>query len=442
MMWKSELSLQGEGNSFFLSGRAWDDFSKIEKLTIFFVLATPTFFLSVKHWVTTASVVSCLLALYVLYSRRHERRVLNVPWVLGVAIVCFGYTVAIAISQLGRADFGYKAYLDQTRWVIGFPIFLFIYWSRINFARFLEFLVPICIISAYISSTYVIPSDAWGGRSTVSFMDPLAFGFMNVSLSLMCLASLVFDVREKKYDLFAILKLAGVLVGAYLSIRSGSRSGWVAVPFVLFLIGYFAFRPKFHQILLMGIAVCALVAGIYFLSATVFARVNETIQELRDYPWLGGVAPDKSVSLRITFYRLGLFYFSESPLFGWGERGYGVIKDAPELASFSSQFARDFAYGALFHSEWTTQAVRYGLSGLVAVGAVFFIPLALFLQRAFSRVLCEQKAALMGIAYLSCQFAASIGDEVFNSKAMITFTVMLLVGLIATLARMKVAGLR
>lgn len=423
-----------------LLNRRWGEFEFVEKAAILFLLSTPVFFLSVKHWVTNASVLGCLFAIYALHLRRREFRIFNVPWIFAVLLVCLGYTVAIFVSQLGRWSFDYKAYLDQTRWVLGLPIFLFIYWSRVNFARALDVLAPACVVFAYISSTYVLPSDAWGWRATVSFMDPLAFGFMSLSISLLCFASLIFDVKRGAYDVLSFFKLIGFLTGVYLSIRTGSRSGWGAVPFVLFLVTLSAFRLDVRKTLMIFFGVCIFTLGLYFLSENVHERVNHTIGELIQYPWSGGVAPDGPVSIRITCYRLGYYYFSQSPLFGWGERGYGAIKDASELILFSSQYARDFAYGALFHSEWTTQAVRFGALGLIAVGIVFLVPGAIFFHTAFFGEGRERQVACMGMAYVICQLAASVGDEVFNSKAMVTFTVLVLMGLLATLARVREAA--
>lgn len=422
---------------FFLNGVARINFSLVERLTILFLLLTPIFFLSVNHWVVTNSVIASFLALIVVFHHKKNIQILRVPGILLIFIICFSYTFAIFISQLGRLDFGYKAYLDQSRWIIGFPIYLFVYWSRLNFARLLDIILPLCLIFGYVSSTYIIPSSAWGDRSTISFMDPLAFGFFSLSLGMICFSSIVYDAKSGKFDILSILKFFGGFLGVYLSIRSGSRSGWFAVPVVLMIVMYSAFKPRAFNTLFLTIISFFLILGIYFQVDIVHGRINQIFQELREYPWSGGMAPDGSVGLRITFYRLGFFYFSESPIFGWGQKGYETIKNSPELLSFSSQHARDFAFNALFHSEWTTQAVRYGSFGLAAVGAVFFIPLSIFLKNSFQGPACQKKVASMGFTFIICLFVASLTDEVFDSKQMISFTVIIIVGLLATLTRIQ-----
>jgi O-antigen ligase len=170
---------------------------------------------------------------------------------------------------------------------------------------------------------------------------------------------------------------------------------------------------------------------IYQYVPLVNVRIGAMLNELSDYPWRGGVAPDTSVGMRITFYRLGGYYFSQSPLFGWGERGYSEIKNALPLLNFSSQSTRDFAFASLFHSEWTTQAVRFGFVGLLGVFLVFWIPIKLFYELVKSNG-NELKIGCMGLAYMTCQLVASLGDEVFNSKGATTFGAVIIAGLLAT----------
>lgn len=422
-------SIDISGNWFF--GRTWSTFSLLEKFAIVAVIAAPFFFLGVKHWITNVSMLASALAVCVLIRNRSTNELREIKNIQSIALIFFIYVIAIFVSQLGRQSFTLRDYLDQSRWVIGFPLFLFIYFSRINYAKALDWAAPVCIASAWVSSVYLIPSDAWGDRATVSFMDPLAFGFMNLSVGLMCFASSVVDVRRNNFSINTLLKIAAFGIGVYLSIRSGSRSGWAAFPMVILGVFYLVYQPGVKKVFFLIVAVFCALTVLYQFSATVQTRLGQLTSELMEYPYSGGVAPDTSVGLRITFYRLGFYYFSQSPLFGWGERGYGEIKDATALLSFSSQYARDFAHGALFHSEWTTQSVRFGIVGLLGVFWVFWMPIKAFLK--FAKLGKDYlKIACMGLAYMTCQLAASWGDEVFNSKGMIIFTAIIVAGLLAT----------
>lgn len=412
-------------------GRQWKSMVLFEKLAIILIALSPTFYLAVNHWITNLSILAVLVVAYHLFQVRGKFKWMQIPYIRAITLVFIIYTVAIMISQLGRFAFTYKPYLDQGRWLIGLPIFVFLYYARINFTKVLDWIAPICIFAAYVSSVYLNPSDAWGDRATVSHIDPLAFGFMNLSVGLMCLASVAVDVYKKNYSINTLVKFLAFVLGVYLSIRSGSRSGWAALPVVVILIFYILYRPKLWKGVIFSLFAAAAVIALYQLNNIVKTRVDSLLLELLQYPWLGGVAQDTSVGLRVTFYRLGYYYFSHSPLFGWGERGYGEIKDAAELLNFSTQYARDFAFSALFHSEWVTQSVRFGIFGLLGVFWVFLLPIRLFAKfiKSGSDFL---KVSCMGLAYMICQLAASLGDEVFNSKGIISFSAIIIAGLLAT----------
>lgn len=411
-------------------GTSWRDFSALEKIALTLVISTPFFFLSIPHWITNTSMLACVFAIAALIKNRAQYDFKNIPHRTLICLIFSIYTIAIIVSQIGRQHFVIKEYLDQTRWLVGLPFFFFIYATRLNYVKVLDWAIPVGIFAAWISSTYIIPSDAWGDRATISFMDPLAFGFLNLSLALICFSSAVYDVQRKQTSWNTLLKAAAFLMGAYLSIRSGSRSGWAAFPVVTLGVLYFLYKPNIKNTFLLILSMALALTALYHFNATVQIRVSTLIQELVQYPWSGGMAPDNSVGMRITFYRLGSYYFSQSPWFGWGERGYADIKDALPLLSYSSQFTRDFAYVSLFHSEWTTQAVRLGMLGLIGVFIVFFAPIKLLFNAIKSSDL-YLKNAYIGLSHMTCLLVASIGDEVFNSKSMITFTAVIISGLLA-----------
>jgi O-antigen ligase len=200
---------------------------------------------------------------------------------------------------------------------------------------------------------------------------------------------------------------------------------------VIVLIFYILYKPSFWRGIVFSMIAAVAMIAIYHFNGIVKTKVDLFVNELSQYPWSGGLAPDTSTSMRITFYRIGYYYFGQSPLFGWGERGYGSIKDATELLSFSTQYTRDFAFSALFHSEWATQSVRFGALALVGVFWVFYWPIKMFAQ--FSKLGNDHlKVACMGLAYMICLLAASIGDEVFNHKMSVSFSAVVIAGLLAT----------
>lgn len=420
----------------FLDGKKWIEFPILERITLLLVIVTPVFFLSVKHWISNVSVLAALLSIAVIYIRRSEIHLNQVPNIKTIALCFSVYALGILISQMGRQTFVTREYLDQTRWLIGLPCFVILYACRLNYVYVLERFLPVSIFSAWIGVNF-FPSDAWGGRQTISFIDPLTFGHLNLTLGLMCFVAAMFDVAHKKVTLNTALKIVAFAVGVLLSVKSGSRTGWLAVPLVLCIVFYQIYKPGPVKLLLMVLAVFTSLALFVGLNADMTFRFNLMADEILTYPWRGGLAPDTSVGMRVTFYRLGFYYFSQSPWFGWGNRGYADIKDAAELLSFSSQSTRDFAFGALFHSDLTTQSVRYGVFGLLSVLIVFLIPLRLFV-RALRTGGDLKKVACMGLTFTLCQLGSSLSTEVYDSKGVTTFTAVILAGLLAEIMSRQV----
>lgn len=403
--------------------------NSLEKGIGVLIALTPIFYLSVPHWITNISILSVLLILVSSCVYRNYFSVYKNVHLFPLFFVYLAYFIAISLSQIGRGVFVSKEYLDQTRWLLGLPIFAFLLYFRVNSLLLLRWSAPLIILFAWISSTFIIPSDAWGERATIEFMDPLAFGFLNLSVALMCLVTAIFELRRGWTSRLVILNFIGFFVGAYISLRSGSRTGWFAFPVVLLLIASIQFDKSVKGRICGCLVIVVPLIVLAVLSDTARIRMAILFHEFFSYPWSGGIAPDTSVGLRITFYRLGLFYFSESPWIGWGDRGYIAIKDATEVMSYSTAFARDFAYNALFHSEWTTQAVRFGLLGLFAVVWVFAVPFYIF----FTRLQTHTHASLMGLAFLMCHLAASFSTEIYSSKGMITFSVVVISSLLASI---------
>jgi O-antigen ligase len=182
--------------------------------------------------------------------------------------------------------------------------------------------------------------------------------------------------------------------------------------------------------ILLSTIVCAI---LYKISPHFQARLDLASHEILTYPWHGGMAPDTSVGLRITFQRLGWFYFSQSPIFGWGANGYTTIKDASEVLSFSSQYARDFVSTALFHNELMTNMVRHGFFGIAAYVFAVLIPFLLALKGIMSNNPIVKRAALLCSCFLICQIIAGFSDEFLNLKGMVAFYAYLISILLGTM---------
>jgi O-antigen ligase len=216
------------------------------------------------------------------------------------------------------------------------------------------------------------------------------------------------------------LKLIAVVIGIGFSIYSGSRTGWLGLPIILFffLTRVFPFKRIYSSLLAAGLMV-AVSIGFYSASSNVHDRVQMAWQEASSYKRTE-LNPDNSAGMRMSFARMGWYYFKMQPLAGWGDKGFAGHVNDPAISGFASQYTREFVLTAGFHNEITTNAVRSGIWGLISSLALFLVPLVFF-----ARVVLQGGAgstvAFLGFCYVLMEFIAGMSTEVLNLKFTATF---------------------
>ena len=404
------------------------NYSLIEKIAIVGICGFPIFHLSLKGWTGSWMVLGalfCLLA--ILKTKGIIGSVFSDTRSRWMVVSFLAYPMATLLSQICRESFTYKAYLDISPFFYFIPIIIFIIWRGFDFGRWFQLILPLMILSALFSCFFIkpdFPANQWWSpdRLTPFFIDPLIFGQVILTLGILCLSAIDFKVWGFKSILLKIWLFVGFIVGVYLSIRSGSRTGWPALPICLFLILIIKSGWSFKKSIPLAIIVTIIITySIYALSPYAQSRINLGIHEVISYPWDGGIAPDTSVGLRITFQRLGWFYFSQSPIYGWGNLGFNSIKNASEVLDFSTQFARDFVYTALFHNEVMTQIVRYGILGFAGYCLAVFTPLFIAFKHINSKNSSIARCSLFAIIFIICQIVSGITNEFLNLKGTVAF---------------------
>jgi O-antigen ligase len=411
----------------------------VQQLAIVCICLLPIFHLTFNDWTGYWIVLSSFFSLVAISQNpKSIKEVFSDPRSKWILLGLIAYTLAIFMSQLCRWSFTHKAYLDTSPFLYFIPVFIFVVWRKINMGKWLQWVLPIIIIGAFWSTFYhhrelARPDWIQDRRFAPYFSDPLAFGQIILTLGLMSLSTINFSGWTLKENMMKLWGLLGFALGIYLSIRSGSRTGWLAIPIILIMIGCVKLNWSRAKTLLFSFFTTALIiVTIYVIFPSAQERIALAIHEIISYPWQGGIAPDASVGLRITFQRLGLFYFSESPLYGWGTGGYTAIKDAIEVQNYSTEYARNFVYSALFHNEIMTQMVRYGIFGIVGYILAVLVPLGLAFHSLKSKNGIVKRSALLCSIFLICQIVAGFSDEFINLKGMVAFYAFMITSLLGT----------
>lgn len=217
------------------------------------------------------------------------------------------------------------------------------------------------------------------GAGRASGHDPLhAILFGNVSLLTggLCLAGVVWALARPRHTGWLLVLAAGAIGGLLASVLSGTRGGWVALPLILLLFhrGFLAWLPGWQQAL-AWLSVVTLAIGLYAVPQTgVQHRVGLAMDELSHY-LEGESAPTASVTARLEMWRGAWQLIQQRPLLGHGSEGYrqGMAELVEGAVVAPSVLPHGHAHNDLLDA-WA----KFGLPGLMALLALYLLPVLLF----------------------------------------------------------------
>lgn len=401
----------------------------IEKLFTIGQFIGPLGLLIIKSWIGGWLFLQSLVAfILTLKSKEKIKPFFANKW-SALLITTFSLPLlAILNGQFLNNSWEWRYYDSPSRFLFAIPLIMYIWQSKIKLQSLLELTFPLTLVVTFIALPF-LPQLGWGtdpSRLATYFVDPLTFGRISLTFGLVSLAFIKF---KNKSLISNLVLLIGFALGLYFSVKSGSRTGWLAVP-IVFIFLFVMHVPFKNKLASTCIALLISVIGtfiIYKSSPTVNQRVNLAIHEVSSYK-LNQLNPDNSVGMRISFFRMGLYFFSERPLSGWGDESFKEKLNAPEISFFSSNYTREFALNAGFHNEFITNMVRSGVLGLLSSLLLLGTPLIIF----WRLLTFNRQLAIAGITYVLCELISGLSTEVFNLKftaALYTFNISVFLGL-------------
>lgn len=230
----------------------------------------------------------------------------------------------------------------------------------------------------------------------------IPFGNLSLMAGILCLAGVTWSNSQLRYSYIWKLALyAGFLAGLYVSLRSGSRGGWLAIPVVLavFLIALLK-RGRLKAIagstLILFIAVTAAGVG---MQEELTARYHKATSEIYDYSTNGDAT--SSVGLRLEAWRVAMISITEKPILGWSYKDYHA--HLQQLAA-ENKAKTSIITLANTHNNFLEVWLHQGLFGLLLLLALFITPAWFFCKRLRSTDSSVQAFALGG-ACLSISFS-------------------------------------
>jgi O-antigen ligase len=401
---------------------------KVEVFLTLLLCAVPVGLVTVRAWSSAILIlgsIGCCAYLYVVQASQ-TADLQHSKWITIVKLTMIAPVVAATTSSLVTNTFSPPQVDAPIRFLVAVPIFIFCLRTRLDAAKCLSWTIPIALLitlgQQYLSSQ----PQLWGpDRMATFFADPLVFGYTALMFALVCFVTAAFDKQLSwQRRLFLV---AGFAVGVYLSVKSGSRTGWFAIPL---LIAYFTIALKSNHSTLQRVKAATisliLLFAVYELSGTVQSRIAIALHEISTYG-AHGMAEETSVGLRITFLRLAWDLFLQQPWFGYGDLGIRPEQFPGAVKVYATDFAVKFASESGFHNEIVTNTIRSGVLGLTASTALFFVPLYVFhsqMQRSANAKTVRN--ARLGFVVVICFLASSLSTETFDLKYMASFYAVML----------------
>lgn len=229
----------------------------------------------------------------------------------------------------------------------------------------------------------------------VGFTGVIQFGDLGIMIGILCLAGLVWYVVQGRKGWQAFMAI-GVLGGAYTSISSGSRGGWlVVVPVAVIFCIAFLHRRNVKRVVAWLLALCV---GIGILSATVpsiESRYDQAVNEIQQYQ--EDRDADTSLGARFEMWRALEKIIPEKPWLGWSVKDFKARMQ--ELVD-SGQVRPVVLYLANTHNNYLELWVFQGLLGLATTLALFIYMLWCFGKRLRSPCIELRVFAVAGTSLL------------------------------------------
>lgn len=222
----------------------------------------------------------------------------------------------------------------------------------------------------------------------------IQFGNLSMLMGILCLAGLGWAwVQPRRMPWLALL-LVGALMGILGSLFSGSRGGWIGLPFVL-LVLYRGYGRQLPSMLKIGALLAVVIGGLlmYFLPQTgVQLRVHEAFNDVELYISDGN--PVTSVGARFEMWKGASQLILEKPFTGWGENGYKHGMQALADKGVVDEVATIYGHA---HNEFIDAFAKRGMVGLAVLLALYLVPMRLFARQMTAENLELRSLAVAGV---------------------------------------------
>lgn len=257
----------------------------------------------------------------------------------------------------------------------------------------------------------------------VGFTGVIQFGDLSLMMGVFCLAGLFWAATQKRHKIiWQVALLSGALAGAYGSIASGSRGGWVASPLILILFAAaLVNRRNVKRAIAITLVASAGLAVVAVTVPSVKQRYYDTVSDIQQYRQ-GKV--DTSLGARFAIWRAVATMIADKPLLGWSDADY---REQLQYQSKHGGVDRVVTRLANTHNMYLEIWIFQGLAGLLPLCGLLCVALIGFCRRLRHHDPSVQSVALCGANLVTAYAVFSMSQIMLGRNNTLLFFVIALV---------------
>jgi len=236
-------------------------------------------------------------------------------------------------------------------------------------------------------------------RPQAATSNAIHYGNVSMLLGMLSLSGLAWARAQRHRAAWSTLLLAGALAGIVGSVISGSRSGWLALPVCVCVLSFY--YSKGRSIYYLTALISALVAMSVFFYVLpdhpVPQRMKAVLEDVKKFNDNDNAR--NSIGQRLEMWRNAWALSNEHVLLGMGRAGYLDAKYKLAEEGKMDAYIRDYTNA---HNDYLDALVKRGVIGLMALLALFLVPISLFAQALRNGHANVQPNALAGVVLCTC----------------------------------------
>lgn len=345
--------------------------------------------------------------------------VLRKYWPLNLAMAAM--LIGVLLQQLVHGEFAFKP-IEKA---LEFAVFPLIMWPLLLLSgRQLRILQWGWMIGAALSSVALYIAMQGGDiRVNGVISNPLIpFSDLTILLGFLALISIGWDEPAGKW--LTAVKILTWCATIYASYISGTRGGWVAIPFFMIIaisiLGKFRMRHKVLVSLAAMIAIAATMATLPYTRS----RMELAYSEVVGYQNSNAT----SVGVRLQLWEVSWNIFRDHPILGVGAAGYG--QEVKRLAA-AGRLSPEAGFSLHAHSDFMQALATLGAYGALATLALYAVPGIYFMMLARTPDGKQRATAGMGLAVSAGFLIYGLTDTLFYWSVCSQFYTMIIAALFA-----------